>query len=383
MKKSFLAIVMALMLIATIPVYSYAQKIEPPLFNQNYITLNSDPSAMPLSIVSDGGSKVYVTEYWFKGFYEVDLPASPSQSPTVTTHLFVWGGTPWNDVGIEGYGIAYADSKLYISGRRDEIGVYNTVTDATSIIGPPIVKGDVEGLLYYQSYIWAASNFGSTGFLLKIDPATDTIVTSYTIPYYLSFLCGDGTNIYITSVIDNVVIQFNTISGTVTNTYTGFDRPLGIAKDATNVYVAENSETSGITGKIAVINKTTGEITRLDTGLTITNEGPLSVYVDTRGYLWFTDNSKHFGVIDVTSGSVNAYSDTYYCYYMTQVQNSMLFVIKNYDSFGYLGLLSIPPTFVVPEYPLGTIMGVVVPLLVSVVYATGIKRKYTTKIACA
>jgi hypothetical protein len=151
-----------------------------------------------------------------------------------------------------------------------------------------IPGGSGNDIKFHNGYIWYP-----TSPFLKINATSEEIVATYPCPFYLDgFMDSDGDYIWITSVSDGLVTRFNTATETFDLNLTGFNRPLGIEATEDEVYVAENGADT-----IAVINKTTLQITRIHTGAPVTNQGPYYVYKSTFGNIWWTDNSKHFGTV--------------------------------------------------------------------------------------
>jgi DNA-binding beta-propeller fold protein YncE len=132
----------------------------------------------------------------------------------------------------------------------------------------------------------------------------------------------DSDALWISSVSGNFVTRFNVTTKSFDLNLTGFDRPLGIEVTKDAVYVAEN----GASDTIAVINKTTLQITRIHTGAPVTNEGPYYVYKSILGNLWWTDNSKHFGVILSNGTKIFYESVSPYNYFISEIPgNTILF----------------------------------------------------------
>jgi streptogramin lyase len=166
---------------------------------------------------------------------------------------------------------------------------------------------------FYNNYIWYLTNGG----LSKINYITGEIVESYTRGFYGGFIAPDGESLWISSITGNFVTRFNMITKTFDLNLTGFDRPLGLYVDSQFLYIAENSQKVGAMGTIAKVNKTSLQVTRINTApITIEGRsGPYHVLKDSYGYLWFTDGSNHMGI----AGGLVYNSISPYCYFMTEV----------------------------------------------------------------
>jgi hypothetical protein len=178
-----------------------------------------------------------------------------------------------------------------------------------------IPGGSGNDIKFHKGYIWYL-----TYPFLKINATSEEIVTTY--PWMADgFMDLDGDYIWITSV-SSTVTRFNTVTGKFDLNLTGFDRSLGIEVTKDAVYVAEN----GATDTIAVINKTTLQITRIHTGAPVTNQGPYYVYKSILGNLWWTDNSEHFGAVLSNGTKVFYQSISPYNYFISELPgNTILF----------------------------------------------------------
>jgi hypothetical protein len=181
------------------------------------------------------------------------------------------------------------------------------------------IPGDCSNdIKFHNGYIWYPANP-----FLKINATSEEIVATYPCPFNLDgFMDSDGDYIWITSVSDGNVTRFNIATETFDLNLSGFNRPLGIEATEDEVYVAEN----GATDTIAVINKTTLQITRIHTGAPVTNQGPYYVYKSTFGNIWWTDNSKHFGVILADGTKIFYESISQWNYFISEIPgNTILF----------------------------------------------------------
>jgi len=331
MKKIFISLLIFLLMISSNFVNARTQ----------FFTLNPDPESLPFAIAYDSTANlVFVSDYHFNGFYEIDV------KPPITTtyHLDAWGG----DVS-EPYGVALSNNKAYFSSRTSNIGIYNYVSQALSTIS----TGPSEGIISYSGYVWLAEFYSGVSYLTKISPITDTIVARYAIPnnWRPNVPFGDGNYIWVSCRSGNAVVRFD-ITSTLFTSYTGIKSPLGLAADATYVYVAENFKpvTPGETDHISRINKSTGEITRIDLGLPITKEGPYGLYLDSNNDLWWTDNSNHYGYVVTSTLAVTYYTSIYECqYFLIQVAKDIYFVSKGSADIGIAQIRSLSITDVISD----------------------------------
>jgi streptogramin lyase len=298
----------------TFPVqpYSYAGSV---ITNGSikYLSLPSD--SLPMGIVYDNKTnKVWIALYWNRSIAVIDVVTE-----AITIYPMPWkvddnyyGPLPWTLAltpdgcvwfSIRSYMVTPNQSPYY----RPYLGKLS-LTDNTIYIYY-IPAGSGSDIKFYNGYIWYLTNV-----LLKIDYTVEEIVESYTGGFYgAGFLAPDGDSLWCSSV-SGFVTRFNITSECFDLNLTGFDRPLGIEVDSDFVYVAENSRSVGSMGTIAKINKKDFTVSRINTAL-ITNEGPYHVLKDSYGYLWFTDNSNHMGIV----GGAVYNSISPYCYFMTEV----------------------------------------------------------------
>jgi hypothetical protein len=187
--------------------------------------------------------------------------------------------------------------------------------------------GTGKDIKYHSNYIWVRTMSG----LLKVSYANLTSVVIEK-AYIRDGGLGegqmkfDGNNLWITcTTATGLVTRFNTVTEKFDLNLTGFDRPLGIEVDNKNIYVAENKwynpdEPEPQWGTVAIINKITLQVTRVNVAKII-YDGPYSVLKDSIGYLWFTDNSGHIGIVGgIVYGNEipNCYVPPY-CYFMAEV----------------------------------------------------------------
>jgi len=303
----------------------------------DYTTIVSDPNALPFAFAYDGSTTVYVTDYNYKGFYSYNF-----NTKVVTAYIKTSANPPWGGT-LSGYGIAYASSKIFVTGREGNVGVYVLPSGPSSVI----TTGPNEGILYHNSYIWVASALeqtSTTGLIHQINPSTNAIIRSISIPYRPNFIYGNGNFIYITCVGDGRVLELSTTTFTVTRTFGGgvekLYRPLGITGDGgTYLYVAENERASdyplGVSApsRVARIRLSDGVITQINTGTTNTDEGPYYVlYVSPN--LYFTDNSRHVGIVGGTIETIS-YSASYF---MSVVGSNIIVLSKGSVNLGTIPL---------------------------------------------
>ena len=148
-----------------------------------------------------------------------------------------------------------------------------------------IISGNPEGVVFYG--------------LVKIDPVTDNIVKHIDLESEgftdVRGLTTDGTNLWITSQVNDKVFKFNTVTETVDQniSLTSGSNPRGVAVDSTYVYVALNKSAGG-NSEVLRINKSDLTQTVLDTGVANTSGGTFSVFVADDALLW-TDESGNTG----------------------------------------------------------------------------------------
>jgi len=318
----------------TVQPYSYAGSV---ISNGSikYLSLPSD--SRPMGILYDNKTnKVWVALHWNRSIAEIDVATL-----SVTIYPLPWkvddnyyGPLPWtltitpdNCVwfSIRGYMGAPNQPPSY----RPYLGKLNLTDNIICIYYIPTDSGS--DIKFNGNYIW----YLTVDCLLKIDYIAGEIVESYAREFSSGFIAPDGESLWISSSVSgNFVTRFNTITRTFDLNLTGFDRPLGLYVDSQYLYVAENSNNVGAMGTIAKIDKTSLQITRINTAI-ITNEGPYHVLKDSYGYLWFTDNSNHIGIV----GSLVYNSISPYCYFMTEVPGNSIW----FSAVGsaYIGMKSI------------------------------------------
>jgi hypothetical protein len=197
--------------------------------------------------------------------------------------------------------------------------VYIYYTTPESTLG----LGDIK---FYRNYIWVHSGLG----LAKINYTSAEIVESHTIIDSFGSMEIDGDYLWLSAIKLGYVVRYNINTSKFDLNLTGFDRPYGIEVDSKNVYIAENKwynpdEPEPQWGTIAIINKATLQVTRVNVAKII-YDGPVSVLKDSFGYLWFTDNSGHIGIVGgIVYGNEipNCYVPPY-CYFMVEVPGNSI-----------------------------------------------------------
>jgi hypothetical protein len=252
--------------------------------------------------ITDKSYKIYRFPWYVDGVYYGPMP---------WTMVEDGNGELW--ISIRGYMVTPYHPPEY----RPYLAKLNITSDTLTIYYIP--GGCGNDIKFHNGYIWYL-----TYPFLKINATSEEIVATY--PFFFDgFMRTDGDYIWITSVSSGLVTRFNTVTGTFDLNLTGFDRPLGIEVTKDAVYVAEN----GASDTIAVINKTTLQITRIHTGAPVTNEGPYYVYKSILGNIWWTDNSKHFGVILSNGAKIFYESVSPYNYFISELPgNIILFSCK-------------------------------------------------------
>ncbi|MGP3705203.1 MAG: dockerin type I domain-containing protein [Candidatus Bathyarchaeota archaeon] len=194
---------------------------------------------------------------------------------------------------------------------------------------------------YYNGFIWARGLAVSPpirSFLLKVNTTTLEYI-SYYVGSYRGCIHEDKNLIWISNLENNSVSVFDITLGCIVETIYGFNRPFGLEVDSKYVYVAEAKKVdeAGLPmGTIAVIDKENhSNVFRLETAL-VTYEGPYQVLKDSFGYLWFTDNSGHFGIV----GGIVFNSRSPYNYYMCEVSVGVLKMVwfSGHGSDAYVGM---------------------------------------------
>jgi hypothetical protein len=267
-----------------------------------------------------GIAEINITDYSYKIYrfpWLIEYYGYDQEHPEWGPQMYC-GPSPWT-IAEDGNGELWISIRSYLvtpnhsPEYRPYLAKLNVTSNTLTIYYIPAGSGN--DIKFHNGYIWYLTNP-----FLKINATSEEIVSTYPCPFYLDgFMDSDGDYIWITSCSDGIVTRFNTVTGTFDLNLTGFDRPLGLYADSECVYVAENSQNVGTMGTIAKINKTSLQITRLNTA-NITNEGPYHVLKDSYGYLWFTDNSNHLGIV----GGIVYDSISPYCYFMTEVPGSSI-----------------------------------------------------------
>jgi len=290
--------------------------------------LSLPPNSMPMGIIYDNATK----KVWVALNMNESLASIDTLTKTVTIYPLPhqidenWYGpmpmtltvTPdeniWFSINSFKNGPAHY-SQIPCLGKLD-------LTDNTVYIYYiPVALGGAWYVKFYKNYIWLLTLYS----LAKINYTTVSIESYYS-GNFGGHMRPDGDYLWITVWKDDgFVVRFNTITETFDLNITGFNRPLGIETDSQNVYVAERKmynpdEPEPQWGTIAIINKATLQVTRVNVAKII-YDGPVSVLKDMFGYLWFTDNSGHIGIVGgIVYGNEipNCYVPPY-CYFMVEV----------------------------------------------------------------
>lgn len=279
-----------------------------------YIQLGSDPDSLPLCAAFDGEDSVYVTEYWFKGLYEVN-----STTRAVTQHMNIFSFNP--------YGLLCHNGLVYVSSRGGEFAVFDPETSAVTEI--PGLGG--QGLILHDGYLVVGSRWNGTHHILNwYNPDTETVEYTITCPARITSLEPDGDMIWAASVTDDKIYQVEDF--TFTEVAVTVDRPLGLAVDDVYLYIAENSdlpEEESINCTIVRYNKLTETANTIDLGVEVINQGTYDVFIDPRiGFLWWTDNSGHFGRIRRDTLQKWTYTSLYkFQYFCTATTSEIWFPI--------------------------------------------------------
>jgi DNA-binding beta-propeller fold protein YncE len=200
------------------------------------------------------------------------------------------------------------------------LGKLDLTSNTVYIYYIPVALGGAWYVKFYKNYIWLLTLYS----LAKINYTTVSI-ESYP-GNFGGYMKPDGDYLWITVCKDDgFVVRFNINTRTFDLNITGFDRPYGIETDNQNVYVAERKMYNPDMpepqwGTIAIVNKATLQVTRVNVAKII-YDGPVSVLKDSFGYLWFTDNSGHIGIVGgIVYGNEmpNCYVPPY-CYFMVEV----------------------------------------------------------------
>ena len=201
------------------------------------------------------------------------------------------------------------------------LGKLDLTNNTVYIYYIPVALGGACYVKFYKNYIWFLTLYS----LAKINCTIASIETYYS-GNFGGHLKPDGDYLWISVCkVDGFVVRFNTVTETFDLNLTSFDRPLGIEVDSKYVYVAEckwynPDELEPQWGTVAIINKVTLQVTRVNVAKII-YDGPYSVLKDSFGYLWFTDNSGHIGIVGgiVYSNEIPNCRVPPYCYYMVEV----------------------------------------------------------------
>jgi streptogramin lyase len=301
--------------------YSYAGSV---ISNGSIKYLSLPSNSLPMGILYDNKTnKVWVALYWNRSIAEIDVATL-----SVTIYPMPWkvddnyyGPLPWT-LALAPDGCVWFSIRDYMvtpNHPPSYIPYLGKLDQSNNIIYIYYIPTELSrgcDIKFYNNYIWFLTNGG----LSKINYITGEIVESYAREFSEGFIAPDGENLWISSVSGNFVTRFNITSESFDVNLTGFDRPLGMFVDTTKIYVAENSRSEG---KLVVIDKATLNVSRIYTGVVITNEGTYHVYKSAFGNLWWSDNSGHVGCI-LLNGTKLIYNAPKYCYFMTEVPGNSI-----------------------------------------------------------
>jgi streptogramin lyase len=301
----------------TFPVqpYSYASSITT---NGSIKYLSLPPDSLPMGILYDNKTnKVWVALNWNRSIAVIDVATK-----AITIYPMPWkiddnyyGPLPWT-LALTPDGCVWFSIRSYmvtpysLPSYIPFLGKLDFANNVIYIYYIPTELMSGCDIQFNKNYIWYLTCNGFS----KINYTTGEIERSYITDIRGGFIASDNDSLWISSLYWNIVTRFNTLTETFDLNLTGFDRPAGMFADSQYLYVAENSRNVGAVGTIAKVDKTSLQITRINTA-TITNEGPYHVLKDSYGYLWFTDNSNHMGI----AGGLVYKSISPYCYFMTEV----------------------------------------------------------------
>jgi hypothetical protein len=171
---------------------------------------------------------------------------------------------------------AYDGGGVWVAGS----GSARRIDPATAAAGPPIPVGTFpQDIVAAGGRIWVV-NGGTPGSLTEIDPATNTVVDTWTFGAALRRATFDGTRLWIASQDDNSVYSLDPATGTVLPHPAGVD-PLDVAYDGQYIWVCDFSG-----GGVYRLDPTTGNPVG---GVVATNALPQAVAYDGTN-LWVTHN---------------------------------------------------------------------------------------------
>jgi len=296
------------------------------------IFLELPPDSTPLGLAFDANKDiVYCAGFRYGELYAINASSKQIlEVYTVSTDYQAYA------VAIDNLGM------VWITTRSSRLIFWNSTSKQATRIS--LVRGSTYGITFYNGCIWVA-NFHS---LLQINPINFSRKEYwFGKGYGIIMLHGDGNYLWLSDIKRGCIYKFNILTEEIEKVYSGFSRPLGLDVDSNYVYVAENrrltleEQYEGLTpnGTIALINKATDQISRVETA-PITNEGPYYVLKDIYGNLWYTDNSGHYGV----AGSTYYNSPGIYCYFITEVSGSYEIWFSVSGS-AYLGIIEPEPSW--------------------------------------
>ena len=203
--------------------------------------------------------------------------------------------------------IAYVPevNKVYISDHNA------TVFDVESCTFERLYIGS-RCMAYYQGYVWYHTPYNeSYSSLVKLDPHTNTIVNTY--PMYLgcfdgywgvvAYIAGYNNAIWMSEIFGGSILRFDIATEQITQTCSGFNRPLGLAFNGDYIYVAECSHgpNTDIIKTYEISTNTVIETLYLPVTYTEGQDGVAYLCLDSNKNLRWTDGTKHYGIISTTT----------------------------------------------------------------------------------
>ena len=212
---------------------------KPDVSNMNFGSGQTIANAVTVPISADGYICLYV---YGTAHLLVDANGYYTQTSTATVEQ-----GPAGEAGPQGeQGPAGPVSHNCIATLRWDLDQCN---DATINVGDSPEHAASDGTNIYVTNV-------IDGTVSVIDPANNTVTDTITIGGAPDGVAFDGTNIYVTSYTDDTVSVIDPTTNTVTDTITVGDAPYGVAFDGTNIYVTNHSD-----GTVSVIDPTTNTVT--------------------------------------------------------------------------------------------------------------------------
>jgi streptogramin lyase len=296
---------------------------------------------------------VWVCLYWNRSILKVEI-----ETLNATIYPMPWdigqdykGPLPWTLV-LDDNGNLWIAIRSYMNSPSmppNEIPYLAKLTpenNELTIYWTPVATGSGNDIKF-NGYIW----FLGVGAILKIDPLTEIIELFQLKERDGGFMSLDGSYIWITNTRSGTVQRFNTLTEKFDINLTGFDRPLGIeAKDLGYVYVAENTEGS-TTSTIIRIRKSNLRMDKI-TLVDAPNGGTYYLMLDSRGNLWWTDQSNHIGYVTFPRLDIQVFTTQgRYGYFMTEVAFTSIWF--SCVGSAYVGIIELPESTTSPQQRAG------------------------------